>query len=106
MCKYHGEQRDGSSNSHARRLPATNPPWGRTTNVPEQAASLRLMAALLWMLQHDRRRVGWSVEQTARQLGVSVRTYRKVEAGERSPAWETWDRIRKLFGWPQTFIGS
>jgi hypothetical protein len=22
-----------------------------------------------------------------------------------SPSFETWDRICKLFGWPQTFIG-
>jgi transcriptional regulator with XRE-family HTH domain len=42
------------------------------------------------MLAHDRTRAGWSVEQVARRLVVSVRTYRKLEAGERSPAWETW----------------
>jgi hypothetical protein len=26
------------------------------------------------------------------------------EAGARSPSFETWDRICKLFGWPQTFV--
>jgi hypothetical protein len=35
-----------------------------------------------------------------------VGTYRQLEAGERAPSWETWDRICKLFGWGQTFIGS
>jgi hypothetical protein len=34
---------------------------------------------------------------------VSVSEYRELEAGERSPSWETWDRICKTFGWPQTF---
>jgi hypothetical protein len=29
---------------------------------------------------------------------VSVREYRELEAGERSPSFETWDRICKLFG--------
>ena len=57
------------------------------------------------MLENDRRRAGWSVEQAARRLGVSVRTYRELEAGERWPHWETYDRICKLYGWPQTFAG-
>ena len=58
------------------------------------------------MLEHDRKRAGWSVEQAARRLGVNIRTCREIEAGERSPNWETWDRIRKTFGWPQTFTSS
>jgi DNA-binding XRE family transcriptional regulator len=28
--------------------------------------------------------------------------YRKLEAGERWPSWETYDRIAAAFGWPQT----
>jgi DNA-binding XRE family transcriptional regulator len=51
-------------------------------------------------------RAGWSVGQAAWRLGVSVRTYREVEAGARSPSFETWDRICKLYGWPQTFVGN
>ena len=27
-----------------------------------------------------------------------------IAAGERVPSWETWDRICKLSGWPQTFV--
>ena len=26
------------------------------------------------------------------------------QAGERWPTFETWDRICKTFGWPQTFV--
>jgi DNA-binding XRE family transcriptional regulator len=42
--------------------------------------------------------------QAAWRLGISVREYREIEAGERSPSWETWDRICRTFGWPQTFM--
>jgi hypothetical protein len=28
------------------------------------------------------------------------------DRGERSPTFETWDRIGKLYGWPQTFVGT
>jgi transcriptional regulator with XRE-family HTH domain len=36
-------------------------------------------------------------------VGVSVREYREIEAGERSPSWETYDRIATAFGWPRSF---
>ena len=64
------------------------------------------MTMLPTMLANDRRRAGWSTEQAARRLGVSVRTYRELEAGERSPNWEECDRNRKLYGWPQTFAAG
>ena len=51
------------------------------------------------MLADDRKRAGWSVEQAAWRLGVSVPTYREIEAAERVPAWEMWDRIYNVFGW-------
>jgi len=35
--------------------------------------------------------------------GGELREYRELEAGARSPTFETWDRICKMFGWPQTF---
>ena len=57
------------------------------------------------MLDHDRKQAGWSVGQAARRIGVSVREYRKIEAGERTPSFETWDRICKLFGWQQKLAG-
>jgi hypothetical protein len=64
------------------------------------------MAALPTMLAEDRQRAGWSVGQTAWRLGITVREYRELEAGERWPSFETWDRICKLHGWPQTFVAA
>jgi predicted transcriptional regulator len=55
------------------------------------------------MIEEDRRRGGWSIGQVAWRLGISVREYRELEAGKRSPSFETWDWIGELFGWPQTF---
>jgi len=46
------------------------------------------------------------VGQAAWRLGVSLREYRELEAGACSPNLETWDRICKLLGWPQTFTGA
>ncbi len=40
--------------------------------------------------------------QTAWRLGITLREYRELETGTLA---ETWDRICKLFGWPQTFAG-
>ena len=60
------------------------------------------MAMLQVMLEQDRRRAGWPVRQTAWRLGVTIREYREMAAGERSPSWEAWHRICKLYGWPQT----
>jgi transcriptional regulator with XRE-family HTH domain len=64
------------------------------------------MAMLPTMLEQDRTRAGLSVGQAAARLGLSIRHYRELEAGTRSPRFETWDRICKRFGWPQTFVGS
>jgi transcriptional regulator with XRE-family HTH domain len=55
-------------------------------------------------LRADRERSGLTVEQAAWRLGMTVPEYRELEAGARSPSFETWDRICKLFGWPQTFL--
>ena len=57
------------------------------------------------MPEDDRRRAGWSVGQAARRLGVSVREYRELEAGERWPDGETFNRICELYGWPQDIRG-
>jgi hypothetical protein len=46
---------------------------------------------------------GLVVGQAAWRLGISVRDYLELEAGARSPTFETWERICKLFGWHQTF---
>jgi hypothetical protein len=59
------------------------------------------------MLKRDRERLRLREARAAWLAGVSVREYRELEApGERWPTFETWDRICKLYGWPQTFLGS
>jgi Helix-turn-helix domain len=45
------------------------------------------------MLEEDPKRAGWSVGQAAWRLGVTVREYREIEAGARTPSFGTWDRI-------------
>jgi hypothetical protein len=54
------------------------------------------------MMQRCRKREGLR-ECRAWLIGVSVREYRELEAGERTPTFETWDRMCKLYGWPQRF---
>jgi len=39
-------------------------------------------------------------------VGVSVREYREIEAGDRAPSPATYERISELYGWPQTFVGK
>jgi predicted transcriptional regulator len=55
------------------------------------------------MLERDRIRWGLSIGQAAWRFGVSAREYRELEAGTAWPSFETYDRICKLFGWPQAF---
>ena len=63
------------------------------------------MAAFPDMLRRDRERWGMRECQAAWRFGVTVRKYRELEAGERFPDLDTWDRISKLYGWPKTFVG-
>jgi transcriptional regulator with XRE-family HTH domain len=58
------------------------------------------MAAFPDLLRKDRERHGFTIGQVARQLGVKPQEYRELEAGKRSPDFDTWDRICKLYGWP------
>jgi DNA-binding XRE family transcriptional regulator len=61
------------------------------------------LAAYPTMLQEDRERHAFTVDQAAWQLGVKPQEYRALEAGESIHDFETWDRICQLCGWPQTF---
>jgi len=54
------------------------------------------------LLRHDRERSGFTVEQAARRLGISPAAYHALEAAERWPEWETYDRIASAF-WPRSF---
>ena len=64
------------------------------------------LAAYPRMLEQDRRRRGFTVGQVAWRLGVKPQEYRALEAGDAVPDFDTWDRICKLYGWPQTFMGG
>jgi hypothetical protein len=57
------------------------------------------------LLQRDRERWGLTVGQAAWRFGIIPAVYRELEAGTRFPNFETYDRICKLFGWPQAFVG-
>jgi hypothetical protein len=63
------------------------------------------LAAFPVMLERDRKRAGLRTCRAAWLVGASVREYRELEAGTRFPTFKTWDRICKLYGWPQTFVG-
>jgi transcriptional regulator with XRE-family HTH domain len=58
------------------------------------------------MLERDRKRSGLRPARAAWLLGVSVPELRELEAGKTWPDFHTFDRICKLFGWPQAFVGE
>jgi DNA-binding XRE family transcriptional regulator len=60
-------------------------------------------AAFRAMLKQDREQRGFTVGQVAWRLGISWREYVELESGSALPNFEVWDRMCKLFGWPQTF---
>jgi predicted transcriptional regulator len=64
------------------------------------------LAAYPGMMQRARKRDGLRVCRAAWLIGVSVREYRELEAGERMPSLEVYRRISELHGWPQTFVGQ
>jgi DNA-binding XRE family transcriptional regulator len=55
------------------------------------------------MRREDRDRSGLTVDEMAWHLGVSNAEYRELEAGKRSPTFQTWNRMCKLSRWPQRF---
>ena len=55
------------------------------------------------MMRDDRERASLSVARASWLLGMSVSRYRALEDGESYPDYETWDRICKLYGWPQAW---
>jgi predicted transcriptional regulator len=61
------------------------------------------LAAYPSMMQRDRRREGLRVCRAAWLVGVTVREYRELEAGDRIPEARTWERMVEVFGWPQQY---
>jgi transcriptional regulator with XRE-family HTH domain len=62
------------------------------------------LAAYASMMERDRKREGLGVCRAACLIGVTVREYREIVAGDRMPSLETYRRISELYGWPQTFV--
>jgi hypothetical protein len=62
------------------------------------------LAAYAAMFERDRKREGLRISRAAWLLGVTVREYRELEAGDVFPDVDTWDRICELYGWPQPFV--
>jgi len=58
------------------------------------------------MLQRDRKHSGLRIAQVAWHLGITPAAYRRLEEEEAWPTFDTYDRICKLFGWPQTFTSG
>jgi hypothetical protein len=58
------------------------------------------------MMERDRKREGLRICRAAWLIGVSVREYREIVAGDRMPSLDTYRRISELYAWPQTFEGS
>jgi hypothetical protein len=78
-----------------------NPDWGPRRLVHEA----RRAGAAIFASRVTPQRRWFSVGQVAWRLGVRPQESDELEAGERFPGFETWDRICKLCEWPQTFVG-
>jgi hypothetical protein len=57
------------------------------------------------MIKHDGKHERLRVCRAAGLVGVSIREYRSFEVGERSPDFETWDGMCKLYGWAADVCG-
>jgi hypothetical protein len=64
------------------------------------------LAAYPVMMQRDRKREGLRVCRAAWLVGVTVREYREIEAGDRVPDIDVWNRMCMLYGWPQTVFSK
>jgi hypothetical protein len=63
------------------------------------------LAAYPTMMQRDRNRECLRVCRAAWLVGVTVREYREMEAGDRDPDSDVWNRLCELYGWPRNFVG-
>jgi hypothetical protein len=63
------------------------------------------LASFPSMMERDRKREGLRVCRAAWLVGVSVREYREIEAGDRMPSLATYQRISERYGWPERFVG-
>jgi len=61
------------------------------------------LASYASMMKRGREREGLRLCRAAWLVGVTVREYREIEAGERFPNIETWRRMCDVFQWPRSF---
>ena len=54
-------------------------------------------------MERGRKREGLRVCRAAWLIGVSVRRYRQLEAGEVYPTFDEWRRMVDVFNWPRAF---
>jgi helix-turn-helix protein len=55
------------------------------------------------MMERDRKREGLRVCRAAWLVGVTIREYREMEAGDGLPSADVYNRISELYGWPRSF---
>lgn len=58
------------------------------------------LAAYPGMMRRSRQRLGLRECRAAWLLGVTVREYRLLEAGDGDVTSDVWDRMVEVFGWP------
>jgi hypothetical protein len=63
------------------------------------------LASFPTMMQCDRKREGLRECRAAWLIGVTVREYREIEAGDRIPSPGTCEWISELYGLPERFEG-
>jgi len=63
------------------------------------------LAAYATMMERDRKGEGLRECRAAWLVGVSIREYREIEVGNRTPSLDTYRQISELYGWPQAFVG-
>jgi hypothetical protein len=61
------------------------------------------LAAYLAMMQRDRQRLGLRECRAAWLIGVTIRQYREIQAGDREPDAATFERMCEVFGWPVSY---
>jgi plasmid maintenance system antidote protein VapI len=61
------------------------------------------LAAYPGMMRRDREGLGLRECRAAWLLGLTVREYRALEAGDASITPDLWDRMVDVFGWPVSY---
>jgi len=64
------------------------------------------LVAYRGMMRRDRERLGLRECRAAWLLGLTVREYRALEAGDLQPTSDQWRRMVDVFQWPLAFVGS